>query len=171
MAGHIATAAKTSWCTPPEIYLPVQKFFGGTIDLDPCSNPRSMVPATYKLMLEKREDGLKADWGILGKKVYCNPPYGRGIRAWVEKAREGMQWPRAQETILLIPAAVGTKLWQEVVFPWAFAICFLKGRLKFQGATASAPMDCALVYFGSRSEKFEEQFKPLGAVWNMVIDE
>jgi site-specific DNA-methyltransferase (adenine-specific) len=173
MAGHIATAAKTDWCTPPEIYLPVVKFFG-QIDLDPCSNPKSGVPANVRLMLEKNENGLEKDWALyttreyFGTRVYCNPPFGRGLRAWVEKAHKGTQYPNMVETILLIPAAVGTKLWQELVFQWAFAVCFLKGRVKFQGATASAPMDCALVYFGPNSEKFEDEFKSLGEVWNMV---
>ncbi len=162
--GHIAPASRIDWCTPPEIYEPVQKFFG-QIDLDPCSNPQSRVPALNKFMLEEGNDGLFSEW--YGK-VYCNPPFGRGLKAWVEKAHKGIQYPNTVETILLIPAAVGTKLWQELVFPWSMAICFLKGRVKFQGATASAPMDCALVYFGPNTEKFEKHFKPLGAVLNLV---
>src|ERR1017187_9254128 len=145
MAGHIQTSKATDWCTPPEIYLPVQKFFG-EIDLDPCSNPKSGVPAKKRYMLELGQDGLKAEWK---GRVYCNPPYGRGLKDWIEKADyEADTVDHASEVILLIPAAVGTKNWQETIFRYANGICFLKGRIKFQGATASAPMACALVYFG-----------------------
>jgi len=32
------------------------------------------------------DDGLSQDWR--GERVWCNPPYGRGIEHWLEKARE-----------------------------------------------------------------------------------
>jgi hypothetical protein len=153
MAGHIATAARVDWCTPPGIYQPIVDFFG-QIDLDPCTNNHSCVPATRKVMLP--EDGLSVPWD---GNVYCNPPYGRGLRKWVDKAAS------SQSVIMLLPAAVGTKHWQEVIFRTAQAVCFIKGRVKFVGATASAPMDCALVYWGTkRGDVFKAQFASVGKV-------
>jgi len=49
--------------------------------------------------------------------------------------------------VYLIPARVETKLWQEVIAPFADKIIFLKGRLKFSGNKNSAPFPSALVIF------------------------
>lgn len=162
MAGYLATAAKTSWCTPPEIYIPIIQFFG-QIDLDPCSNPQSQVPATKRFMLELGQDAFKQHWA---GKVFINPPFGRGLAAWTQRVvEEYNNGSSVSEVIMLIPAAVGTKMWQDIIFRHASAICFLKGRVKFQGADASAPMDCALVYWGGRSAQFQDEFTALGKVW------
>jgi phage N-6-adenine-methyltransferase len=144
MAGHIQTAARTDWCTPPEIVSVVRQAFGGQIDLDPCSNARSVVGARKNYTI--RDDGLARKWR---GNAYVNPPYGRGLNAWVRKAvhESHGDWPA--NVIMLIPAAVGTVRWQTLVFPEAKAICFIDGRVKFIGAAASAPMDCALVNFGN----------------------
>ncbi len=153
MAGHIATAARVDWCTPPKIYLPIEDFFG-QIDLDPCTNAQSLVPALKKVMLP--EDGLSVTWN---GNVYCNPPYGRGLRNWCDKAAIA-----PGEVIMLIPAAVDTKHWQEVIFKTAAAVCFIKGRITFQGATAPAPMACVLIYWGKHRAKFRHRLSILGKV-------
>lgn len=68
--------------------------------------------------------------------------------------------------VQLLPAAVDTKHWHEVIFRHANSVCFIKGRLKFVGASASAPMACALVQWGSfehhSSTWFEECFSKTG---------
>ena len=49
--------------------------------------------------------------------------------------------------VILIPARPDTKLWQDVIFPNANQICFVRGRLKFGGAKESAPFPSAVVVF------------------------
>ena len=42
-----------------------------------------------------------------GQRVYCNPPYGRGVADWLRKARE------AKLAVFLLPARTDTKWWHE----------------------------------------------------------
>lgn len=89
------------------------------------------------------EDGLFHDWQ--GEIVWLNPPYGRELPKWVEKARvEGTK--SGTIVICLIPARTDTKwahdnLWQ------ARHIFLLKGHLKFVGAEHSAPFPSMIVYY------------------------
>ena len=71
MAGHISDSGSVSWCTPEKIWKPVQQFLG-SIELDPCSNPGSKVPASSNWIYPEH-DGLVDPWE---DKVYCNPPFG-----------------------------------------------------------------------------------------------
>jgi hypothetical protein len=61
MAGHIASAANTNWCTPASIVERVRATFGGTIALDPCSNDQSVVGAERSYSLPEH-DGLVESW-------------------------------------------------------------------------------------------------------------
>jgi hypothetical protein len=160
MAGHIPDSKSVDWCTPRKIWEPIQEFFGGRIDLDPCSNHNSAVPAGQRICLP--EDGLEKEW--FGK-VFVNPPYGRELKNWVLKGITEYLMGNIQEVVFLIPAYVDTKIWQQAIFGKASAICFLNGRVKFElnGETSqSAPMPCALVYIGGRNKQFVSLFKTLG---------
>jgi site-specific DNA-methyltransferase (adenine-specific) len=159
MAGHIPDSKSVDWCTPEKIWGPVDHFFGG-IDLDPCSNQNSTVPAQTHICLP--DDGLEISW--FGK-TYVNPPYGKELKNWVIKGIGEYLMGNVQEIIYLIPAYVDTKIWQNGIFGKASAICFLNGRVKFElngKISQSAPMACALVYIGDRSKQFKTNFRSLG---------
>lgn len=130
------TAASDEWATPPEIVNALGKF-----DLDPCATERSAkAPAFFT----KEQDGLKQDW--FGR-VWCNPPYSQpALYQFCEKmAQHG-------NGILLIFARTGNKVWQEIIFPRATAILFLRKRIQFvdnQGFKGGAAgCDSALIAFG-----------------------
>jgi hypothetical protein len=139
--------------------------FGGTIALDPCSNAESIVPAQTKFCLPV--DGLRQDWSVFDN-AYINPPFGRdkkrrtSIYHWVNKAKTELK-----EAIFLIPAAVDTRHWQSLILNSPCQICLISGRVKFNGAKASAPMACALVHFGlgrKNYDRFDEYFSEWGTV-------
>jgi len=158
LAGHVATAACTDWATPANVVRAVHVAFGGRPELDPCSNRESIVRARHNIRPPR--DGLEVDWSDYAT-VYVNPPFGRGLAKWVGKCLETQ---RRTQIILLLPAAVDTEVWHESVWKWAPRVCFFKGRLRFLGAKASAPMACAAAYFGFRPDLFEAAFQPLGRV-------
>lgn len=85
------------------------------------------------------------------------------IRDWIRAAVEWHQ-QTGLEVVMLIPVQPGTRAWQQYVLKFAAAICWMKGRPKFRGAKAGAPMDCALVYFGDESHEFARVFSKLGHV-------
>lgn len=84
------------------------------------------------------KDGLEADWR--GRRVYCNPPYGRGLAAWLEK-RAGTAL-----CVYLLPSRTDTRWWHEHVMK-STEIRFLRGRLKFGGSKNSAPFPSCVVIF------------------------
>ncbi len=87
-------------------------------------------------------EGLTLPWG--GNRVFCNPPYGRGIGDWLRKARE------ADVAVYLLPARTDTKWWHEYAMQ-ADEIRFLRGRLRFPPATNSAPFPSViLIYLGAK---------------------
>ena len=54
--------------------------------LDPCATAGN---AKCPLFFTKEQNGLARDWGT--HRVFCNPPYGRALGAWVRKCFEASQ--------------------------------------------------------------------------------
>jgi hypothetical protein len=75
---HNDAGESVHWGTPSKVVDTVRAFFGGEIDLDPCSNDGSVVKATVEYKLPET-DGLVAPWNIKGRgtRVYINSPFGR----------------------------------------------------------------------------------------------
>lgn len=107
----------TVWLTPPYILNALGEF-----DLDPCApinRPWDMAANHYTI----EEDGLLQPW--FGR-VWCNPPYGSEMSAFLEKLshHEG-------GGIALIFARTETKAFFNYVWDRADALLFLKGRIRF----------------------------------------
>ena len=170
-AGRKINTSSQNWCTPKKYVDAVKDFFGGSIDLDPCSNPDSIVMANKEYRLPQH-DGLNESWNF--KKIFVNPPYGidkqRGtsIKDWIERCCES-NLKFESEVLALIPVATNTGHWKRFIFGNANSICFLDDtRLKFiingNGEGKGAPMACAMVYWGQDSERFYRVFYKYGAV-------
>lgn len=102
------SSLSVDWPTPAKLYAALDAEFGFT--LDPCP-------------LGGGADGLKKSWA--GERVYCNPPYGPAIGAWLAKRHE------PDVAVYLLPARTDTAWFHEQVLPDAREIRFLRGRLKF----------------------------------------
>ena len=61
--------------------------------------------------------------------MFCNPPYGRALGAWVRKAYEEAQ--AGTTVVLLIPARTDTAYFHDYIYGKA-EIRFLRGRLHFE---------------------------------------
>jgi hypothetical protein len=173
-AGRSINTLSQSWGTPHKYVKAVKDFFGGYIDLDPCSNEYSIVNANKEYSLPLN-DGLKESWNY--PTIYINPPYGidqeRGttIKNWLARCVYANR-EFDSEVLALIPVAPNTSHWKKYVFTKATAICFLYDtRLRFlengQDSGKGAPMACAMVYWGSKFDKFYEIFIEHGAVVNI----
>jgi len=73
-------------------------------------------------------------WGA----VFCNPPYGREIRKWVQKAYAEAQ--RGQTIVLLIPARTDTAFFHDYIYGKA-EIRFVRGRLTFTDENGNPQRD------------------------------
>ena len=78
-----------------------------------------------------------------------NPPYGRELPKWIEKAWLETSIGSAKRVVCLIPSRTDTTYWHEIIFPHATKIDFIKGRIKFVGAEHPAPFPSAVVVFGT----------------------
>ena len=115
--------------TPQAVFDELDAEFGFT--LDPCStDANAKCPRHYT----RKDDGLSKDWS--GERVFMNPPYGREIGSWVEKAATSDAL-----VVGLLPARTDTRWFHDWVYGRA-ELRFVRGRLKFERGGApgmSAP--------------------------------
>lgn len=153
MNDALLSSKKLDWCTPADFFKELDQEFH--FELDPAATAKSAKCAEY---FTPAEDGLKADWG--GKRVFCNPPYGRQICEWVRKGYEESQKP-GTVVVMLIPARTDTAYFHDYIFGGkADEVRFLRGRLTFtdedgnpttdaKGRACSAPFPSAVVIWRS----------------------
>lgn len=153
----LLSSACEHWNTPEDVLVALAELWPEGIDLDPCSNDGSIVGA--RVAYTKADDGLTRPW--LGR-VYVNPPYGRGILAWLERALIASN--DGAEVVLLVPARVDT-VWWHTFAARAEGVCFWRGRLTFRGAPDPAPFPSAILYYGSDAPRFRRVFSSRGLVW------
>jgi DNA (cytosine-5)-methyltransferase 1 len=120
--------------TPQAFFDKLNAEFG--FNLDVCANDENAKCETY---FTKKVDGLSQDWS--GKTIWMNPPYGREISRWMQKAHEASQ--EDTTVVCLVPARTDTKWWHEYAIQ--HEVRFVKGRLKFGDAKNSAPFPSAVV--------------------------
>lgn len=132
------SSEKHDWETPALFFQELDNEFHFT--LDPCCYPHTAKAWIY---FTKEDNGLIQDWQ--GHTVYCNPPYGKDIKLWVEKCyKESL---KSNTTIvLLIPSRTDTKYFHDFILNKA-EIRFIKGRLKFVGAESCAPFPSLLAIY------------------------
>jgi len=138
--GIMFSSKSNDWATPQDFYNQLDAEFEFT--LDPCASQSSAKCASF---YTADDDGLSKDWE--GHTVFMNPPYGRKIGNWIQKAYEEGEKSNTR-VVALIPARTDTKYWHNYCMK-ATEIRFVKGRLKFgQGNTKnSAPFPSAVVIF------------------------
>lgn len=86
-----------------------------------------------------------------GCNVFCNPPYGRQLGKWIQKAYEESRTPNTT-VVMLIPARTDTKAFHEYIYHKA-EIRFIKGRLRFGSSTVNAPFPSMVVVFRSDEQR------------------
>lgn len=136
----LLTSKSVEWVTPLAFFKRLDALF--RFDLDACATPENAKAPRY---YTAEQDGLAQPWTGT---VWCNPPYGRAIAAWVEKAYQSARG--GATVVLLVPARTDTRWWQR----WCQQgeVYFVPGRLKFGDAARPAPFPCAVVVLRPRAE-------------------
>ena len=138
MTAGLFMSRSDEWGTPAKKYAELDAEFH--FDLDACANESNHKCADY---YTKEDDGLTKDWG--GRRVFCNPPYGRAIAAWVKKCYEEAQKPGTL-VVMLIPARTDTAYFHDYIYGKA-EVRFLRGRLHFNESKSAAPFPSMVVVF------------------------
>ena len=135
------SSASNEWTTPMWLFDQLNEEFKFT--LDPCATDENHLCDKYYTI---KSNGLLMPWAY--ETVFCNPPYGKELKLWVEKCfRENYE--NNTTVVLLMPARTDTKFFHSYIYNRA-EIRFLKGRLKFGDARNSAPFPSMIVVFKKR---------------------
>jgi len=126
------------WATPSAFFQALDQEFG--FELDVCALAEN---AKCTRFFSPKDDGLKQLWQ---GSCWMNPPYGREIGQWVQKAFESAQ--SGATVVCLLPARTDTQWWHRYVLK-ASEVRYIEGRLKFGGSANSAPFPSAIVIFRS----------------------
>ena len=119
----LMTSNTNEWYTPKKLFDELNEEFN--FNLDPCCTVES---AKCKDFYTEATNGLSKSWE--GKTVFMNPPYGREIKKWIEKAYMESLKPNTK-VVALIPSRTDTSYWHDYIFNKAKDIRFLRGRIKF----------------------------------------
>jgi phage N-6-adenine-methyltransferase len=135
----------TEWETPQWLIEKVKRIYGG-IELDAASTDQNAVAKNHMI---PSNSALEQTWKA--ETVWCNPPYGKNIWKWMDKAfTEALEVRCAKTVICLVPARTDTSWFHN--YCAAGHVRLLRGRLKFtigKVEQSSAPFPSALVTFGT----------------------
>lgn len=131
------------WYTPQDFYDEWDEKFNFTLDV--CASKENAKCGKF---FTKEQDGLSQKWeGV----CWMNPPYGREIGKWMEKAYQSSL--EGATVVCLVPSRTDTRWWHD--YAMKGDITFIKGRLRFGGAKNSAPFPSAVVVFNGKTETDE----------------
>jgi phage N-6-adenine-methyltransferase len=150
------STGKDDWGTPPELFAQLDAEFHFDIDVAATAG-NSLRPLFY----DAESDALSRDWSKAGSWLneseatvaYCNPPYSRGQQhKFIAKA--AAERLNGVTTVMLLPARTDTRSFHAHIWDTekhqprpGVEVRFLKGRVKFVGATAGAPFPSMIVIF------------------------
>jgi phage N-6-adenine-methyltransferase len=139
-------ARADDWETPPEVFDPLNREFGFTLDV--AASPHNAKCERY---LTHEQDGLISDWGQ--DVCWCNPPYGPVIGRWIRKAWLASKY--GATVVMLLPARTDTGWWHD--YAQRGDVRFLRGRVRFlrkgerigdtSNGSATSPFPSAVVVF------------------------
>ncbi len=115
--------ARQAMLTPAYVLEPARCALGGSIDLDPCTDPDNPTRALRYFTLP--DDGAAMPWDA--RSIWCNPPYGEARVRWVRRCIESGKWC---PVLLLIPSSTETRIAQEALAACC-GVLFIKARLRF----------------------------------------
>jgi len=159
---HVAkNSGENEWYTPSNFIEAARKVMGG-IDCDPASCELANKTVRATKFYTKDDDGRDKPWG---SRVWMNPPYaqpliGEFCKALAERVAKG----QVSQACVLVNNATETN-WFESLIQVASAVMFTKGRVRFldKDGNPGAPLQGqALVYVGTNTAEFEEQFGGMG---------
>lgn len=147
---HFSSKA-SDWETPPDLFDDLSNE-AGPFDLDVCADE---VNAKCHRYFSEADDGLSRTWERFDggqSRAWMNPPYGRQIGKWIQKAHEEAQAGRAV-TVALLPARTDTRWFHDIIVEHRYRFSFLRGRVTFVGAKHPAPFPSMIVIFAPDEQR------------------
>ena len=139
------SSEEITWETPNDFFDYYDNLYH--FDLDTCASSGNTKVSRFFSM---EDDGLAQSWGPVNRTTsttmaWMNPPYGRAIGQWIQKAYHEAKCGNAT-VVCLIPSRTDTAYWHDFVMK-STQIIFVRGRLRFSESSNSAPFPSAVVVF------------------------
>lgn len=131
------SSKNTEWATPIDTFEALNSEFA--FNLDACATSENTKCERF---FDIEDDGLQQDWGT--SHVFCNPPYGKHLPAWMEKCFQASR--KGALVVALVPASTSTRWFHDWVLGKA-ELRFVKGRLTFEGAPYAAPFGSLIAIY------------------------
>lgn len=151
---QLFSSVSVEWGTPTWLFDRLRREFD--FELDAAASAQNARCEDY---LTDGDDALRTEWlrpamiakgtRIMPPAVWLNPPWGRGIAAWVARAWQQCQKHRLT-VVCLLPATTDVGWWHGIAMPHASEIRLIRGRLKFvrsDGHTGPCTKGSAIVIF------------------------
>lgn len=148
MNNALYSSKTCEWSTPQELFDVLDAEF--CFELDVCATSENAKCKRYYTIVE---DGLSKPWDA--DACWCNPPYGRAISRWVQKAAQTAD-NDGNTVVMLLPARTDTRWFHKYIYNRGVEVRFLKGRIKFGNATNSAPFPSMIVVFKGNKNAMED---------------
>ena len=113
------------WCTPRDLYDVLDREFDFTLDAA-ADNKNALCEKFFT----EYDSAFENDWT---GRIFCNPPYGRGVDKWVYRACTEIGNGHADLVVMLLAARVDRILFHDCVMSHATEVRFIRGRLHFSG--------------------------------------
>jgi len=132
------SSVRLDYSTPRAFYQALDAEFAFAVDV--CADNSNAKCSHYY----PGGSGLLLNWE---SPAYMNPPYGRQVVKWVEKAYQESR--RGNTVVALLPARTDTRWWHDYVMK-ADEIRFVRGRLHFDDRGPAPFPSCVVIWKGKR---------------------
>lgn len=145
---------KDNWETPDGVFARLDLEFH--FDADVAASPQNAKVPTFYCEDHWRRSQPRTDGMVNGFQpnttVWCNPPYGPAVTNWLQAAVEAQQG--GTTSVFLLPSRTDVAWWHMWVWDDSLncprrgvEVRFLRGRIRFKGARASAPFPSVIIVF------------------------
>lgn len=170
----LLTSNRADWETPKATFEMLDGIFH--FGLDAAASPENAKCKRFltddtRYIYMPEYDALGVRWGEMaeGQPVFLNPPYGRELPKWVEKA--AVEGEDGVTVVCLLPSRTGPKWFQDIIHPRATTLTLLPGRIEFElhgEPLTVAPFDSSVVVFGPLTLEQLYQLGTQGPTWDLA---
>ncbi len=158
--GRAKEGSTDVWITPLYVVEFAQNRWneGNPFDLDAAADADNKQAPVF---IGEDTDALSVDWAehyieaiiddpsftdLNCENVWLNPPYGRQMPKFLQKAYEEVQAGSVDRVVCLIACRTDTKVFHDLIFSNASEVWFIKGRLSFSGKGSANFASCFVVF-------------------------
>ena len=135
---------RQDWATPKEFFYKLNLIYDFNIDVCATQASTKVLSNWYGLDHPdlNRRDCFNRNWHLDAKGwAFMNPPYGRELPKFLNKANQ--EYQKGLKQVWLLRVATDTKWFHDYCLPHKLE--FIKGRLKFDDAKGSPTFGSMLV--------------------------